>query len=98
MKENTEIKQIKEKIVPILKEHKITRAGIFGSYARGEQKKRSDVDILVEINDKNMGLIGFIKLKNLIERAIKKKVDLVEYECIRNEIRDSILNDEIKIL
>lgn len=56
------------------------------------------MDILVEINDDNMSLIGFIRLKNLIEKAIKKKIDLVEYNLIRKELRKSILNDEIPIL
>ncbi|MEK6928155.1 MAG: nucleotidyltransferase domain-containing protein [Nanoarchaeota archaeon] len=93
-----EIERIKQKILPILKENKVIKAGIFGSYARGEQKKESDVDILVEINDNNLGLLGFIRLKNLLEKAIKKKIDLVEYSIIRKELRESILNDEIPIL
>ncbi|MBS3089960.1 hypothetical protein J4461_03735 [Candidatus Pacearchaeota archaeon] len=40
-KSNIEIERIKEKIMPILKSHKITKAGIFVSYACGEQKKRA---------------------------------------------------------
>jgi len=95
---NKEVIEIKDKIIPILKEHRVTRAGIFGSYARGEHNKKSDVDILVEIDDDNMGLLGFIRLKALIEKAIKKKIDLVEYETIRKELKDSILNDEIQII
>ena|SRR3989344_6481772 len=98
MKNNREIDEIKQKILPILKDHKVTRAGIFGSYARGEQKKKSDVDILVEINDDNMGLLGFIRLKSILERALKRKIDLVEYSLIRKELRERILNDEIPIL
>jgi predicted nucleotidyltransferase len=94
---NKTIQEIKEKIIPILKEHKVARAGIFGSYARGEQKKKSDVDILVEIND-NRSLLEIIGLKLVLEKCLKKKVDIVEYELIRKELKDSILNDEIKIL
>ncbi|MEK6927849.1 MAG: nucleotidyltransferase domain-containing protein [Nanoarchaeota archaeon] len=92
------IAQIKNRILPILKANRVTKAGIFGSYARGEQKKGSDVDILVEINDENMDFIDFIKLKNLIEKSLKKKIDLVEYSCIRQEIKKSVLSDEIPIL
>ena len=96
MKKSEEIEKIKLKIIPILKEHNIIRAGIFGSYARGEQKKKSDVDILVETQD-NMGLLEFIGLKLLLQEAVKRKVDLVEYETIRKELKESILNDEIRI-
>ena len=98
MDNKNEIEQIKNKILPILRSHKVTKAGIFGSYARGEQKKKSDVDILVEINDNNMGLLEFIRLKNIIQKAIKKKIDLVEYSGIRKEIKDNILNDEVPII
>lgn len=98
MRNKDTLDNIKEKILPILKQHKVTRAGIFGSYARGEQKKGSDVDILVEIDDDRMGFLGFIRLKNLIERTIRKKIDLVEYDAIRKELRINILRDEIPIL
>ena len=94
---NNEIELIKKKILPVLKEHKVTKAGIFGSYARGEQNKKSDLDILIKVND-DMGLIGFISLKMLIEKAIKKKIDLVEYDAIRKELREKILNEEIPII
>jgi predicted nucleotidyltransferase len=97
MRKNEEMENIKKKIIPILKEYKVTKAGIFGSYARGEQKKNSDIDILIEINEKAV-LLEIIGLKNLLQKATKKKVDLVEYETIRSEIRDNILRDEILIL
>lgn len=92
-----EIESIKEKIVPILKEHKVTKAGIFGSFVRGDQNKKSDIDILVEIPD-NRSLTEVIGLKLILEEALKRKVDLVEYELIRKEIKDNVLEDEIQIL
>ena len=92
-----EIELIRQKIMPLLKKHKVTKAGIFGSYARGEQNKKSDVDILIEI-DKNADLFDLIKLKLLLEKNLNKKVDLVEYELIRPEIRERILGEEVPIL
>lgn len=97
MKINEEIEKIKKKIIPVLKEYKVTKAGIFGSYARGEHKKNSDIDILIEIND-DAGLLEIIGLKLELEKLIKRKVDLVEYETIRKELKKQILNDEIRIL
>ena len=88
---------LKQKIKNVLKKHNIAKAGIFGSYARGEQKKNSDVDILIEVSN-DMGLIGFISLKMLIEKAIKKKIDLVEYDAIRKELKENILKEEIRII
>ncbi len=94
---NKDIQAIKKKIIPILKKYKVTKAGIFGSFARGEQNKRSDVDILAKI-DKKFDLLEVIRLKLLLEKAVKRKVDLVEYELIRSEIKENILNDEIKVI
>ena len=97
-KPNKEVEKIKSKITKILKKNKVSRAGIFGSYSRGEQKKNSDIDIAVEINDKDMSLLGFITLKMKLESVLGKKVDLVEYSVIKPLIRNNILNEEIKII
>ena len=97
-KTNKEIEKISSKIVGVLKKNKVTKAGIFGSYSRGEQKKNSDVDILVEIKDENMSLLGFIKLKIKLEEILGKKVDLVEYSVIKPLIKNRILNEEIRII
>ncbi len=97
-KPKKEIEKIKKKIIPILKKNKVTKAGIFGSYARGEQRKDSDIDIAVQINDKKMSLLGFIRLIRLLEETLNKKVDLVEYSAIKPIIKDSILNEEVRIL
>ena len=97
MNKKQELEAIKGKLIPILKKNNVTRAGIFGSYARGEQNGKSDIDILVEVNE-GVGLIEFIKLKMAIQELLRKKVDLVEYDTIRPEIRENIIRDEISIL
>ena len=98
IKPNREIEKIKSKIINILKKNKVSRAGIFGSYSRGEQKKNSDIDIAVEINDNKMSLLGFIALKMKLEGILGKKVDLVEYSVIKPLIKNRILNEEVKII
>ena len=91
------VMRIKEKIVPILIRNNVSRAGLFGSYARGEETKNSDVDLLVEIND-NRSLTEVIGLKLLLEKRLKRKVDLVEYNTIRKELRSMILREEIPLI
>jgi len=97
-KPNKEIEKIKSKITKVLKKNKVTKAGIFGSYSRGEQNKNSDIDIVVEINDNNMSLLGFIRLSRLLEELLKRKVDLVEYSAIKPRIKERILKEEIRII
>jgi len=93
---NKNIEEIKQKITPVLRQYKVTKAGIFGSFARGEQKKGSDVDILIEIRDW-AGLLALAGLKIQLEEKLKRRVDIVEYAGIRKELKDNILNDEIPI-
>ena len=98
IKSNKEIERIKSQITEVLRKNKVSKAGIFGSYSRGEQKKDSDIDIVVEINDKNMSLLGFIRLIRLLETLLKRKVDLVEYSAIKPRIKERILKEEIRII
>ena len=97
MTNNDKIEEIKNSILPILKKYKVTKAGIFGSYARGEQTKKSDIDILIEIDD-GADLFELIRLKTAIQTSLKKKVDLIEYSGIKKQLRERILNDEIPII
>ena len=97
-KQNKEIEKIKEKIIPILKRNGVKRAGIFGSYARGEQTKDSDVDVLVEITGRKISLLDIIKLQFVLERELNKKVDILEYIEINNLLRRIILNEEVRII
>ncbi|MDP1728959.1 MAG: nucleotidyltransferase family protein [archaeon] len=87
---------IKSKILDILKKNNIKRAGIFGSYARGEQKKNSDIDLLIE-PARGMGF-GFFGMNDLLEKKLGKKVHLVTYKYINPRIKKNILNDEIRII
>ena len=90
------LKEIEKKILPILKKHNVKKAGFFGSYARGEEKEKSDIDILIEL-EKHLSLFDVIGIKLELEKAIEKKIDLVEYETIRPELKEIILKDEILI-
>ena len=95
--EKLNINDIKKKIISTLKKNHVIKAGIFGSYARGEQKKKSDVDILVKIN-KKASLFDVIALKLELEKVIGKGVDLGEYESIKSIIKKDILKEEVRII
>jgi predicted nucleotidyltransferase len=92
------ISQIRRKILPVLRKHKVKKAGIFGSAARGEMKKKSDVDILVEIPDKHVSLLDFIGIQDELKSALGRKVDLVEYCTIHPLAKKRILGEEVRIL
>jgi predicted nucleotidyltransferase len=71
---------------------KISEIGTFGSHERGEQRPRSDVDILVEV-DETQGLLEFKRLEDCLSEILNKKVDLVHKKALRPQLRDSILSE-----
>jgi len=93
---NNCLKKIKPQIINILKKNNVKKAGIFGSYARGEQKKDSDIDILIE-PPKNIGF-GFAGIAIELEKKLKKKVDLLTYKYISPYIKENILKEEVRII
>ena len=90
-------KEIAEKIIPILKSYGARRASIFGSAARGEAGAKSDVDLLIDI-EKDISLLEFVKIKQLLEEKLDRRVDLIEYETLKPAIREKILKDQVSIL
>lgn len=93
---NKELKKIVPVIVRTLNKYGIKNAGVFGSYARGEQNENSDVDILIE-PPKDIGL-GFVTISLELEDKLKRKVDLLTYRSINTLLRKNILAEEVKII
>ena len=85
------------KIVKILKKHGVVRAGIFGSYARGEQKKNSDIDILIKPT-RDMSLFDLVGIKLEIEDKLGNKIDINSYKALHPQLKKQILKEEIRII
>ncbi|OGP54873.1 MAG: hypothetical protein A2Y65_08535, partial [Deltaproteobacteria bacterium RBG_13_52_11] len=64
---------------------------LFGSYVRGEQRKRSDMDMLVELDNRSLSLLKFIGLENHLGDLLKVKVDLVEKDILKPGIGRNVL-------
>ena len=94
------LKQIQSLLVSskaeLRKKYNVNELGIFGSYARGQQKKSSDVDILVRFSP-NATLFDFVGLGNYLEEKLKIKVDVVSERGIRPELKNSIVKGVLKV-
>jgi predicted nucleotidyltransferase len=94
----------KEDIIKILKEtkddarqnYKAEIKGIFGSYARGEEKSSSDVDILVMFFE-GATLFNFVGLADFLEEKLNARVDIVPIDTVRTEIKKQVLKEAIYI-
>jgi predicted nucleotidyltransferase len=99
MKKLEEIKGILAKHKEELRsECRVKEIGIFGSYVRGEQKKHSDVDLLVEFEEtSNLTLLDFIRLENYLTDLLGVKVDLVEKQTLKPRIGRHVLAEVVEV-
>ena len=96
---NNNVLEIKKKITSILKRHDVKKAAVFGSYVRGEENKRSDIDILIEFKkNSDKSLLDLVALKLDLEEVLKRKVDVVEYSTIKPVLRKNILKEQALVL
>jgi len=90
--------EIKNIILDHLKDYQPVTVGIFGSYARGENTEKSDIDILVKFKVAP-SLLTLIKLENELSDLLGIKVDLITTGAIKNKrVQKSIKKDLINIL
>lgn len=96
---------MKNRIQLILQEHKnylvekfgVSEIALFGSYARGEESKESDVDILVDFKEGYKNFDNYMELKFYLEEILGKEVDLVIKSAIKPRIKTFILEEIIYV-
>jgi uncharacterized protein len=90
-----ELKVGLEAIKPVLRSHyKVETIAIFGSYSRGEQTGKSDLDLLVSFSEP-IGIYRFAEVEEFISRKLGIKVDLVEKGALLPMIKDQVLNETV---
>ena len=96
MKTLNDIKAILQEHKAELREnYKVSEIGVFGSFARGEQRDRSDIDLLVDFHEP----IGweFIDLIEHLEEILDTKVDLTTTPALKKQLRDTILEELVPV-
>lgn len=95
-----EIKKYQKEIETLCKKHSVNFLYLFGSYARGDQKKDSDVDFLIDFKDVQLydyfdNYYDFLKG---LEKLLGQKVDLVSERYIENPyLKEAIDSEKVKI-
>ncbi|MFB4472748.1 nucleotidyltransferase family protein [Virgibacillus sp. SK37] len=70
----------------------VKRIGLFGSYSRDEQNESSDIDLVVEFNDKDLSFDNYMDLKINLEDLFHKPIDLVILNDIKPALKSNILS------
>ena len=89
--------EIKKKISLTLRRNGVVRAGLFGSFSRGQAKKNSDADILIQYKGRK-SLLDLAGLEIELEKKLGRKVDLLTYDSLHPLLKERILAEELKIL
>jgi len=76
--------------------YNIKTIALFGSYARGEERDSSDIDILVDF-EVTPDLLTFIELEEFLSEKLKKSVDLVPLRKLKKSLRREILDEAIAL-
>lgn len=71
----------------------VRRLGVFGSYARGDSSDTSDIDFLVEFDEKTFD--NYMDLKFFLEGLFGRRVDLVIKETVKPRIRDAVFEETV---
>lgn len=100
MKKQISLKEIIESINSlkgvIKAKYKAEVVGIFGSFVRGEEKEKSDIDVLVEF-DEDADLFDFVGLSIFLEERLGRKVDVVPRDTVRPELKEIILAEAVPV-
>ena len=93
MSRDEKIKEISEKTKPIFTKYGIKYAGVFGSYARGEDREESDIDILIRRGDKVLSLFDFVGMKDELSEILNKKIDLISENAVIPYFKNNIFSE-----
>jgi predicted nucleotidyltransferase len=80
------------KVEPLLEKNRVKFAGVFGSFARGEETAESDVDLLVDFRSPK-SLLELVALERELSETLRRKVDLVTEKSLSPYLKDAVLRD-----
>lgn len=92
------IRDIKNKIIPILVKNGVKKAAIFGSFARGDYTKESDIDILIKYKYDDKSYFDLVALQFELEKELKKKVHLLTFSGVHRRLKKEIFGSKKDIL
>lgn len=84
-------------IAACLKKEGAIKVSIFGSYARGDETKRSDIDVLVKFI-RPIGFFKLVQIENDLSDLIGKKIDLVTEGSVHPLIKERIQDDLVILM
>jgi predicted nucleotidyltransferase len=92
-----DLNKIKNKILPVLKRHNVSKSSLFGSFVRGDAKRNSDIDILVKLPP-GSSLLDLVGLKIELVEKMGRKVDVLTFNSVSHLLKKEIKKNQLSIL
>lgn len=96
-----ELEKLRQQLRALLPELRerfgVVSLALFGSYVRGQAGAESDLDVLVELDERPFSLLQFVELEQWLSDRLGVRVDLVEKSAIKEELRPFILQEAVPI-
>lgn len=91
------VKELEEKTRGIFEAYNIRKAGVFGSCAKEEMQRGSDIDLLIEFDNLDNPLL-IVELKRKIENILRRKIDLITYGSLAYSPASQQILSETKVI
>lgn len=100
------VEEIRRRIAPVAAEYRLHSVYLFGSYARGEARPDSDIDLLVDLSGTDIkGMFALSALFMELEAALQKPIDLVTVSALmqkpqmpsEEDFRNTVLRERIEL-
>ncbi len=89
------ISYLKQNMALLNERFGVTRIGIFGSFARGEQSAASDIDMVVEMEKERKNIHSFLNLKRFLEKEMSREIDLGFEHSMKPAIKEKVIKQII---
>lgn len=93
---NTAIRDHRDEILRLAREHGARKLRLFGSVARGDDRSDSDLDLLVEM-EPGRSLVDHVALKQDLEGLLGRDVDVVTEQSLHPRLRDRVLREAVSL-
>jgi hypothetical protein len=92
-----------DRALTILRDHRaqlaamgVLHAGIFGSLARGQARKRSDIDVFVVLDEsRHLSVYDFVGIRHFLRDVLHPRIDVVERDAVKPALREQVLADAV---
>jgi len=88
--------QLYQSLKTYLLQKNISRAAVFGSFARNEETEQSDIDLLIET--KGMSMFDILRIEDELQTLLKRKIDLVEYKAVKSSIHKYVFANLVELI